>query len=531
MTALCLTTPFTLAPAIAVPLTRSAAQESNQLSRYSQSLPLGQLNLPESRESTQLAPGLTHTVIVRGMQSHRDGYVVDVAVLATLKATQTLVQGLVSKGYQPLVKTIARPPDDSRLGPLGYLVRVGFFASNAGATNLQDQLVMDGYSGLRVVYTGEDGQKTTGPWVVNVLELDSAQFQGKLAPALATGIVPGLKPLTSIAARTNALAAVNGGYFVIESTNGTPGASAGISVIDGALVREAVSGRTSLILPSSSVKDARIEALTSQETVAATDGATHVVSGLNRKPGLIRACGGVAGEVATVLGETIPYTEPKHDFTCTNPSELLEFTPAFGQTSETAAGAEVVLDSSGQVIEQRNQCGGQIPDNGLVLCGTGDAVEWLSEHAQLGTRIDTSTNVLADGKPLPLTAPLGVINGGPRLLRDGVPDITAEAEGFDWPEDPGFYYRFGIRRNPRTLAGITSDGKLLLVTVDGRQPGYSVGASFKESAKIMRSLGAVNAVNLDGGGSTTIVVKGKLLNRPSDTTGERPIGNAIIIQP
>jgi hypothetical protein len=324
---------------------------------------------------------------------------------------------------------------------------------------------------------------------------------------------------------------VNGGYFVIDPTDGTPGASAGISVIGGALVREAVNGRTSLILPSPSGRDASIDALTSVETATATDGTTHVVNGLNRKPGLIRACGGGAGEVATVLGETIPYTQPKHDFTCTNPSELIEFTPAFGPTSETAVGAFVVLNPSGQVIEQRDQCGGQIPDNGSVLCGTGDVAEWLREHAQLGAKINVSTNVLANGKPLSLAAPLGVINGGPRLLRDGIPDITAEAEGFDWPEDPGFYYRFGIRRNPRTLAGITSDGKLLFVTVDGRQPGYSAGASFKESAKIMQSLGALNAVNLDGGGSTTIVVNGKLLNRPSDTTGERPIGNAIIVQP
>jgi len=428
------------------------------------------------------------------------------------------------------IKSI-RPPDDLRSGPLGYLVRVGLVTSSAEATDLKNQLTADGYSGTQVVYTGEDGRMTTGPWVVNVLEIDPDQFHLKLTATLATGSVPGLKTLTSISARTNALAAVNGGYFVINSTDGTPGASAGISVINGALVREAVNGRTSLILPSSSGRDAQIEALTSVQNATSTDGAMHVVTGLNRKPGLIRACGGVDGEVATVMGQTIPYTSPKHDFTCTNPNELIEFTPAYGQTSETAQGEEVALDSSGQVIEYRQQCGGTIPNNGLVLCGTGNVTQWLRSHAQLGAKINISTDVLADGKSLTLAAPLGVINGGPRLLRDGVPSITAEAEGFDWPEDPGFYYRFGIRRNPRTLAGITSDGKLLLVTVDGRQPGYSAGASFQESAKIMQSLGAVDAVNLDGGGSTTIVVNEKLLNSPSDATGERPIGNAIIIQP
>ena len=72
---------------------------------------------------------------------------------------------------------------------------------------------------------------------------------------------------------------------------------------------------------------------------------------------------------------------------------------------------------------------------------------------------------------LPLKPGLSVINGGPRLLRDGRPRITAEAEGFDHPGDPGFFYAFALRRNPRTIAGVTRDGRLLLVAVDGRAPG------------------------------------------------------------
>ena len=70
-----------------------------------------------------------------------------------------------------------------------------------------------------------------------------------------------------------------------------------------------------------------------------------------------------------------------------------------------------------------------------------------------------------------------------------------------------------------------------MVTVDGRQPGWSVGASFTESALIMRSLGAVDAVNLDGGGSTSMTINQQLVNRPSDTAGERPIADSIIIEP
>jgi exopolysaccharide biosynthesis protein len=93
------------------------------------------------------------------------------------------------------------------------------------------------------------------------------------------------------------------------------------------------------------------------------------------------------------------------------------------------------------------------------------------------------------------------------------------------------YYRFDIRRNPRTLAGVTPDGNLLLVGVDGRRPGCSVGASFAESAVIMEALGAEEAVNLDGGGSTAVTVGEEPVNRPSDPTGERPIGDVVVVLP
>jgi hypothetical protein len=488
-------------------------------------LPLGQPTLPELRTSTSVVSGVTHTVIVRGKQSENNFYIVDVAFQSTLEAAQAVAKSLNAKGYQPRIKTIFRQVrnNDLKRGPLGYLIRVGYFDSETKAINLQERLVAAGYSGSRVVYSGEDGGKTTGPWVVNVLEVNPALFKGTLAPKLATRFVPGTELLTSIATRTKALAAVNGGYFVIGTADGTPGDLAGISVINGVLVSEAVNGRTSLVLPYRSGKEARIAALTSQQTVTTTNGITRKIDGLNRKPGLIRGCGGVGGDT--------PTQEPKHDFTCTDASELIQFTPAFGLRSEPGEGTEAVLNRSNQVIKLSNQCGGQIPSNGSVLCGTGNAAKWLQTYAQLNTKIDIQARVLANGQALPTNQALGVINGGPRLLRNGAVEIAVAAEGFNWQENPEFYYRFGVRRNPRTLAGITANGNLLFVTVDGRQPGWSVGASFKESAQIMRSLGAVDAFNLDGGGSTTMTIGERLVNRPSDATGERPIGDAIVIQP
>jgi exopolysaccharide biosynthesis protein len=92
-------------------------------------------------------------------------------------------------------------------------------------------------------------------------------------------------------------------------------------------------------------------------------------------------------------------------------------------------------------------------------------------------------------------------------------------------------YGFGLRRNPRTIAGVTGDGRLLLIAVDGRAPGYSAGLDFDEEAAVMRALGARDAVNLDGGGSTTMTIRGTVVTRPSDATGERPIGDAVLIGP
>lgn len=523
--ALGLLTSCTLALTVFEPLISHAQPKSRQVqTRHSKFLPLGQANLAETRQSTQIAPGVSRTLIIRGEQSNNDAYTVDVAFRATREEAQAIADKLAGQGFEPAILTISkRAQDDPELGSLGYLVRVGAFSSEVEAIQLRDRLVAVGYTGLRVVYSGEDGAKTTGPWVINVLELDPATFQGKVSIVLGTGVVPENERLTQISSKTGALAAINGGYFVIGAADGTPGDLAGISIIDGKLISEAVNGRTSLILPSRSGRNARIAALTTQVAVTASDGATREIDGLNRKPGLIRGCGGVGGDLPTEL--------PKHDFTCKDDSELIKFTQAFGQTTEPGDGVEVVLDVSGRVVEFRPQRGGQIPATGSVLAGTGDAAEWLQTHANPDTQLRIQTRLLADNKRSPLGKSLAVVNGGPRLLRNGELDIPAFAEGFQQPDNPEFYYRFGIRRNPRTLAGITASGKLLLVAVDGRRPGYSVGASFIESAKILRSLGAVDAVNLDGGGSTTLTIDQQLVNRPSDATGERPIGDAIVIQP
>jgi exopolysaccharide biosynthesis protein len=115
------------------------------------------------------------------------------------------------------------------------------------------------------------------------------------------------------------------------------------------------------------------------------------------------------------------------------------------------------------------------------------------------------------------------------LLRQGGLAIDGNTEGVIDVHDLSFGYAWAEQRQPRTMAGIDRDGRLLLVTVDGRQPGISEGVTIEEGAHLMRELGAVDAMNLDGGGSTAMAVDGMLVNHPSDATGERPIGDAVVV--
>ena len=123
------------------------------------------------------------------------------------------------------------------------------------------------------------------------------------------------------------------------------------------------------------------------------------------------------------------------------------------------------------------------------------------------------------------------IGGGPRILRDGRISIEYKQEHLG--RTPA------LERHPRTAVGYSQDGEtLFLVTVDGRQPGYSVGMSLKELAGFMATRltsftqsrkNAYQALNLDGGGSTTMVVKQHVVNRPSDPTGQSPVANALLL--
>jgi len=136
------------------------------------------------------------------------------------------------------------------------------------------------------------------------------------------------------------------------------------------------------------------------------------------------------------------------------------------------------------------------------------------------TRDTLSIETIING---PLTLPHQLIGGGPLLLRDGrmVVDSMATAEGI--------LESFLTTRHPRTAVGWNADQTIVwLVVVDGRQE-HSAGMSLQELSQFFLKLGASDALNLDGGGSSAIVADGKVLNSPSDPTGERRVTNALLL--
>ena len=116
-----------------------------------------------------------------------------------------------------------------------------------------------------------------------------------------------------------------------------------------------------------------------------------------------------------------------------------------------------------------------------------------------------------------------LVGGWPRVVVDG----RSIADSADRLE--GTFPRFSVTRHPRTGVGFSRDSsRLFLITVDGRSESSS-GMSLAELASLMQSLGVAQGLNLDGGGSTTLVIHGQVANHPSDSTGERAVGNALMI--
>jgi hypothetical protein len=200
------------------------------------------------------------------------------------------------------------------------------------------------------------------------------------------------------------------------------------------------------------------------------------------------------------------------------------FTSAYAaSTPSYADGVAVVLfplptavpgvDLPAPVVEARGAGAVPIPPGGAVLVARGTAAAALTAEAPVG-----STAILNFALRPDWPGVVSAIGGGPQIVRDGKPVFQANEAFLASQLQP---------QTARAAVGQLADGRIVLVAVDGRQPGYSIGLTTFQLAQALVRLGAVTAMALDGGGSVTMAAAGELLNRPSDGQ-ERPVANALV---
>ena len=238
--------------------------------------------------------------------------------------------------------------------------------------------------------------------------------------------------------------------------------------------------------------------------------------------------------------------------------KIVIYTPANGPTTRTASpGVDLVVrvvepagefrlgqTASVEILALNEQAqDAPIPPGGAVLSGEGSGADTLrSLWARVGSGQASRYALLR------LEIPRGT---GPEVLESVGGSPILVKDGKRWFTDPGDNFTTG--RHPRTMVGWTPGGDTLLVTVDGRQPAVSVGMSLYEATDFLLGLGATEGMNLDGGGSTTFVQRGQVVNSVSDVQvrvggrtevrhstqkgdtvvgrAERPVASALMIVP
>jgi hypothetical protein len=314
-----------------------------------------------------------------------------------------------------------------------------------------------------------------GPFTMQTLEFDPSDKRVNLVPVRATGRPTGKETVSTMAQRHGAAAAINAGYFFVMGPYA--GGSTGVYKWNGSHVASG-GGRTALQFCSEKDFIEHLEMSTVDFRGIVTAGPDSILlRGMNR---------------------------PREA------EDLVVYTPGIGErTLAPPGGFEVALDDTGRVVSAGESV--TIPRIGLALSAAGDMTGWLRRHSQLGSHL--SVEVRLDGTYCETD---DVIGAGPKLVIGGKAAVVSE----------GFAHE--RVRHPRTAIARTRRGTVLLVTVDGRQA-TSVGMTLDELALELVSLGAEEAMNLDGGGSTTMWAAGRIRNSPSDRTGERAVGDALLL--
>ncbi len=333
------------------------------------------------------------------------------------------------------------------------------------------------------------------PCVVNLLRIDGTKAALQLIHAKDAAI--GLETTSSLANRYKALAAVNAGFFGMKGL--MAGDAAGVLQIDGKLLSEPYKERVACgIINRNNRTDAVFGHLkfigeAQIGTLRFGKNPGYPISGINRGR---------------------------------DSSDMVIFTPEFHRTTLTNTRGLEILVRGGVVTELRDSAGSSIiPYDGVVLSCSGAGYDWAKANVREGMNVKIITEIEALKPEVQngFQAAEDIVGGVSQLVENGQIAMTWQREGA--AED------FALGRHPRTAIAKLKNGHLLLLAADGRQIGVSMGLTLQELAQMLVEMGAEYAINLDGGGSTTMVVNGIIVNKPSDPAGERPVSDALLVFP
>jgi hypothetical protein len=345
------------------------------------------------------------------------------------------------------------------------------------------------------------------PMSVWLLRLDPGLID--LRSVLANDEILDTEVVSAIGERHRAIAAVNAGFFL---PNGDP---AGVLTLGRRLVSDTRRPRGAVGI----TRDARgVKLIYARLKATAT---LAVGSGATRKTIEIDGVDTARGREKVML-----YTPSYNEDTAAAPGGLEWVLDRPKGRVRSLGEGEHTTDAL-RVVSGPHKAGRtRIPSTGFVISFGGAVRPAALARLTRGARVSVDiTYDPLEGEPKPWASAQDIVGGAGLLIRDG-------RDVLDWSVEV-FNKGFAEGRHPRTMIGDAADGTIWLVTVDGRQPQFSVGMTLEELRALSHRLGLVNALNLDGGGSTTMWVRegerSSVVNSPSDLAGPRKVSDALVV--